>query len=422
MNPYRVGPWVVGSEFYARGNLLRDIILGPADSLWIIGNRRVGKTSLLRAVEHQTANSAQYMPLFWDMQGDTSEAELMESFFESTENAQWGEVDTRWGDFELPENVNNISQALRRVGAYARKFQCRLLLLCDEIEGLSHLGEKEPHTLSKLRRIMQHNPAIRTVLASTRRLSRLYSIQQQQDASLFLEGLEPRYLTVFDDTTANQLICRTQSAQPLTVDENQLTKIRFFAGNHPLILQKICSQLFEADKHILRSFSENEFILDDQLSGTFQQDFDALTPDEANILLHIKTAALLPEEIEQAFPNLSKQNLLRILYDLTHLGFLRRIEKGYQTGNVPLGFWLATNPTHHAAQVGVTNRMLRKVAQERITSLQRQLIVSYRYLARLNEQKATQGIHTPPGVLLEIEDYKKTIVDIQAELAELQVS
>lgn len=420
INPYRVGSWVVGTEFYNRGNLLPDILTGPVDSLWIIGNRRIGKTSLLRAVEHQAANSDQYLALFWDMQGDTSEAQLIESLLEAVENAQWSEVDQRWQNIELLENVPNINQALRRVAAQIKKlYHCQLLLLCDEIEGLNQLGQHEPRVLSELRRVMQHNPAIRTVLASTRRLSRLYAIQQQQDTSLFLEGFEPRYLAHFDDDTANQVICCTNSPHPLAIDEAQLAKIRFLSGNHPLILQKVCQQLFDPEAKSLHPFDNHHFSLDDQLSGTFQQDFDSLTLAEAKVLLLVSSQIKSTEEIEQTFPEISQSGLRRILYDLTQLGFLRRIESYYQAGNILLGEWLATGPTHHAPQGGVTHRMMREVAQERVTALQRQLIARIRHLNELKLQQAKMGLNTPPHIITEIENYKEAIAQLEAELSEL---
>ncbi len=416
---YRAGSWVVGAEFYGRADLLQDILTAPVDSLWIIGNRRVGKTSLLRAAERQAANSDEHLPLFWDMQGDANEAQLIESLLEAVENAQWSEIDARWLGINLPENVTTISQALRRIAAYARQHSCRLLLLCDEIEGLNQLGQQEPHILSDLRRVMQHNPAIRTVLASTRRLSRLYAIQQQQDTSIFLEGFEPRYLAHFDDETADQVICCAQSSHPLTVDPALQAQIRFFAGNHPLILQKVCQQLFDPKTRSLRPFDESAFILDDQLSGTFQQDFDSLTPDEAQVLLFINSQAKPIEQIEPAFPAISKSGLHRMLHDLTQLGFLRRLDGLYQAGSVPLGEWLAAGPTHHTPQGGVTNQIMREVAQERKTSLHRQLITHYKALSYLREQAAKFGLAVPTHIQFEIDEHVSAIANIEAELAEL---
>ncbi len=418
-SPYRVGPWVTGPDFYNRTDLLHDILAGPVNGLWIIGNRRVGKTSLLRAAERQAAHSESYLPLFWDMQGDTRETQFIQSLFEAIENAQWSEIDLRWQSFELPDNAPTLNQALRQGAAYARQKNYRLLLLCDEVEGLNQLGQQEPHVLSELRRVMQHHPAIRTVLASTRRLSRLYAIQQQQDTSLFLEGFEPRYLTHFNDPTADQLICCAQSQHPLTVDDALKAKIRYFSGNHPLILQKVCQQLFDPIMPSLRPFREDEFVLDDQLSGMFQQDFDSLTPDEANVLRHINSQSVSLEQLEQTFTAISTNSLRRILYDLTQLGFLRRIENHYQARNLLLAEWLAASPTSHAPQGGVTNPMLREVAQERLTALQRQLIASIRHLGELELRQAKQGLETPPHVITEISDYNLKIAALEAELADL---
>ena len=418
-NPYRVGSWVIGNEFYSRGGLVKDILAGSADSLWIIGNRRIGKTSLLRAAEHQAANNPHHLALFWDMQGDTTEGQLIESLIESLENAQWNELDKRWQDFDLPEDATSIGKALRQVAAHTRQHQCRLLLLCDEIEGLNQIGQQEPHILSGLRRVMQHNPVIRTVLASTRRLSRLYAIQAQDDTSLFLEGLEPRYLAHFDDHTANQVICRSQSDAPLSVDKTFLGQIRHFSGNHPLILQKVCSQLFDPQTNTLRPFAENEFILDDQLAGTFQQDFDSLTSDEANLLCTIGSQSKPRSALSQLFPGISESSLRRMLHDLTQLGFVRRVEGRYQASSVPLTRWLDTDPPHYAQQGGVTNRMMREVAQERVTTLQRELVVRYRRLGHLKTQQARQGANTLPEILMEIEDYEAKIEELEAELEEL---
>ena len=63
--------------------------------------------------------------------------------------------------------------------------------------------------------------------------------------------------------------------------------------------------------------------------------------------------------------------------------------------------------------------MLRNVAQERVTSLQRQLIACYRHVGQLELRQAKQGLDTPPHIITEIEDYKKKTAGIEAELTEL---
>ena len=48
-NPYVVGQWVRGPRFYGRVSQIEEILDGPRNSLWVLGTRRIGKTSLLRA-------------------------------------------------------------------------------------------------------------------------------------------------------------------------------------------------------------------------------------------------------------------------------------------------------------------------------------------------------------------------------------
>ena len=53
-NPYVVGQWVRGERFYGRRALIDEILNGPRNSLWVLGTRRIGKTSLLKQLEHLT--------------------------------------------------------------------------------------------------------------------------------------------------------------------------------------------------------------------------------------------------------------------------------------------------------------------------------------------------------------------------------
>ena len=50
-NPFIAGSWVRGDNFFGRADILRDILEGARDSLWVVGARRLGKTSLLKELE-----------------------------------------------------------------------------------------------------------------------------------------------------------------------------------------------------------------------------------------------------------------------------------------------------------------------------------------------------------------------------------
>ncbi len=48
LNPYVVGQWVRGKKFYGRPDLIQEILHGNRNWLWLLGTRRIGKTSVLK--------------------------------------------------------------------------------------------------------------------------------------------------------------------------------------------------------------------------------------------------------------------------------------------------------------------------------------------------------------------------------------
>ena len=66
-----VGQWVRGAKFYGRRALLDEILEGPRNSIWLLGTRRIGKTSMLKQLEFLTADPEKsgFCPIFWDFQG-----------------------------------------------------------------------------------------------------------------------------------------------------------------------------------------------------------------------------------------------------------------------------------------------------------------------------------------------------------------
>ena len=88
--PYVVGQWVRDRRFYGRRALIEEILEGPRNWMWLLGTRRLGKTSLLRQVEHLTADSSQsgYFPVYWDFQGSETASELHMGFSDAQLDAE----------------------------------------------------------------------------------------------------------------------------------------------------------------------------------------------------------------------------------------------------------------------------------------------------------------------------------------------
>ena len=194
-NPFIAGSWVRGDNFFGRTDLLREMLEGERDSLWVVGARRLGKTSLLKELEYrvQQSRDTPFVALYWDLQGSADARGLADGLLGSVEDSEAFRraTDVAVEDLEglaVGEMLTTLVRRTVRSG-------WRLLLLVDEAEEFLTVARTEPAVLPRLRRIFQKGPEVRTVFTSTRRLAR---IDERTDfaTSPFLQGfIPPLYLT-----------------------------------------------------------------------------------------------------------------------------------------------------------------------------------------------------------------------------------
>ena len=168
--PYVVGQWVRGERFYGRTTQIEEILDGHRNSIWLLGTRRIGKTSLLKQIEYiaETSPDRGYFPVFWDFQGAETPAELHLHFTDALLDAE--DRLERIGVGLEDVEAEDLFISLGRLRRQLRSRDLRLLLLCDEVEELIKLHRIAPSLLGKLRRAMQSHEDTRSVLASTIRL------------------------------------------------------------------------------------------------------------------------------------------------------------------------------------------------------------------------------------------------------------
>ena len=331
-NPFIAGNWVRGNDFFGRDELVNEILNGNRDYLWIAGTRRFGKTSLLKQLEFLTSEGEyadRFISLFWDMQGSQNLSGLKESLLESVEDAEERFEDIGVKIEELEEmDVFGILRQLRRK---AREHNLKLLLLCDEAEELINIEKNNPEALPKLRRILQRGENIKTVLTATKRLS-LLETSTVPETSPFLYGfVPPIYLTRLTDEQSRRLIALGKFDQA-TEDE-----IIEKANNHPYLTQLICRRHFEtADLHKVIE----EISVDDMIGHFFSVDFQYLEPQEREILLHLlQNENLTLGDLQKQFDE-SPDQIVRLLYELTQLGFVNQDGKRYHISNYFFRKWL----------------------------------------------------------------------------------
>jgi hypothetical protein len=133
--PYVVGQWVRGDRFYGRQEVLSEIFEGQRESLWLLGTRRIGKTSLLKEAElRAAATEGPFVPLFWDLQGADDPAEFHATFHDALLDAEQRLVSLGVDLDRL--DPGDLFASLGRLRRQLRAVDRRLLLLCDEVEEL----------------------------------------------------------------------------------------------------------------------------------------------------------------------------------------------------------------------------------------------------------------------------------------------
>ncbi len=327
-SPFVVGQWVRGEHFYGRAAQISEILDGNRNWLWLLGTRRIGKTSLLKQLEYLTASSPEsgYFPIFWDLQGAESSDELHEDFAEALLDTEerLGRLGISVSDVAADDLFTSLGRLRRRLRA---KNIC-LLLLCDEVEELIQLKAKDPSLLRKLRRAMQSREGVRSVLASSVRLWAL--ADQKEDTSPFLHGFTPPvYLDPLADDEARALIRQTQlgpdGRQALAAsnafDDRAVEEIRRRCGNHPYLMQLVserCLDLSDLDEAF------EEVATDSMVSFFFSVDFELLSETEQRILYAVAERSAASSKTIQLDLSFDSPSLVGSLNRLEHLGFVRR--------------------------------------------------------------------------------------------------
>lgn len=323
--PYVVGQWVRGDRFYGRTAQIAEILDGNRNCIWLLGTRRIGKTSLLKQIEHiaDTSRDRLYFPIFWDFQGAETPRELHLNFADAILDAD--ERLERIGIGVEEVEAEDMFVSMERLRRRLRTQKLELLLLCDEVEELIKLHRQDPALLRKLRHAMQSREDIRTVLASTIRLWSL--AEQKEDTSPFLHGFTPPlYIERLTDAEARSLIEQSHlgpEERPSFAD-GVVEAIREHCNNHPYLVQLVCKRYLEAGG--LEEAIE-QVATDRMVSYFFSVDFDMLSDTEREIIQALVESPEATFDSIQAEVSLGYDALQGALHRLENLGFIRRNEE-----------------------------------------------------------------------------------------------
>ena len=130
-NPFIAGSWVRAENFFGRPDILREVLEGERDSLWALGARRLGKTSLLKELEYRVQQNPQtpFVALYWDLQGSGDARGLADGLLGSVEDSEAFRRATSISTEDL-EGLG-VADMLTHLHRRTVKSGWRLLLLVD---------------------------------------------------------------------------------------------------------------------------------------------------------------------------------------------------------------------------------------------------------------------------------------------------
>ncbi len=323
-NPYITGAYVTGVNHYGRGHLLDYLLGSEGRAYWVIGTRRIGKTSLLRQLELLAAAGDRYVPLFWDMQGCESftcmGGYLGDAVRDHLERFEpLGVTEAMLAEEDPLKLLSTLRRLVRRAGR-------ELLLLGDETEALIGAASDEPEAMQRFHRQLTGGAGLRVVFASTRQIYRMHDVCRDWPTSPFLSGFDmSQTLGSLEQDAAEALIVQAQAPEDSQVHTAAeiVGAITRATNNHPLLLQILCSRLF-AEDGMLRSPSDEDVRVDPILAGFFEHDFRQLTQTDRRIVLAVHRAGSMAQPELAAIDGENVAELAQRLCNLEALGYLRR--------------------------------------------------------------------------------------------------
>jgi hypothetical protein len=426
-NPYIVGRWVQGRNHYGRQRLISHLLTSQDSATWVVGTRRMGKTSLLRQLEFlcDKPDSA-YVPLYWDMQGCSTTNELSEELHYSLDlaGARFRPYDIDPGWFINADAVFVLRQLGRRLAEYNK----RLLLLVDEAEVLIEIARKEPAWLGRLRKVLQEG-RLRTVITSTKLLTRLNSASAAWETSPFLFGFNLANLWTLEHEAAVTLIRQGQAEQAVRADDARVNEIMVHTNCHPYLIQYVCYRLFENDEHgegYLRAIVEDDLHPDHILAAFFEIDYEYLTRIERRLLLAIaERTVATEEEVLIALSDELPQRIQMYLYGLHRLGYVRQIQARWSVGNEYLRRWIQENfddlARRKEAMIDEASHelLLQRGRDQELAYLREQIEQLLRELASLQAQRRKARAKQRKELAAAIQRLETDLAEMRAELERL---
>jgi DNA-binding CsgD family transcriptional regulator len=409
-SPYVVSNWVEGEQFYGRELLCHSLTTAPDRCLYLMGTRRIGKTSLLKRLADLLSPNAVYCDLMQaaGQHGDQAvldEERLVRRLQRELARQAEHSAALRASQAAWSQPAASLVAWLEEASWTWEEHGLTLTLLWDEAEMLRRLPVP---TLMQLRALLQHSNSLRLIICASKGLAALNDHWRAEGVSPFLFGFRTAYIAGLTDQEATELI--TQRGQVQVADATA-ARLRELTGNHPFLLQTLCDRLYQAGT--LRAPTSRDVLVHPAMADLFRIDVAALSPGEQAVLHALAQRGACQHADLLQRTGLSEDAVQSFGQGMLNLGYLRAGADGSWTvGNEFLVRWLRSMPPDAAS--AVTDQASLEVTDEELQRLE-----LARATRRRREQELQAQAEAPPGAVPS-PNHAVELAALRAEIAALE--